>query len=410
MPTTTAPATLLPRALALVLGVFGFGLAAPAQVLTPVTWTHAAEVVDGKTYLVHAAEIEGGWSVYSQYLASDDGPVRTEVTYEELSGATPAGRGEESGGRVAGFDEIFDMEVVKFERTFVIRQEVADFTAGPVSGYLTYMACDKTQCLPPTDVEFEIAAPVGAGRTGVTPAPKAALDKAAAKAVAAARSTRAAPRRAPERTPERAAVAKPPPPLAADTEIASVPTDAPLLGTPREAPTDDRAPVADTDAPVTWRFEVSPDPDGVPAVYHLVATATVAPGWNIYSQDSDEGGPIPTTFAFERGEGYTLKDGIAEVGRRKTAFDEDFGVTVAKLYGPEVRFEQLVTVTDAGAVVTGYLEYMACDQTQCLPPADVSFTYLPVEGYRARGHRRLGGLTAAGRRGHQRRLPHQQRQ
>ena len=394
------------RFASLLFALLGCGLAVRAQVLQPVEWSHATEVVAGKTYLVHTAEIDDGWNVYSQYLESDDGPVRTEVTYEELSGAEVVGRGEESGGRDAGFDAVFEMNVVKFKKTYVIRQEVTGFDAGTITGYLTYMACDATQCLPPTDVEFALTpAATTPGRTAA-PAPKRAVEKAAARAADAVRSARkpsaaAVPPRRDARTAaaggEVPAEPAPHDPTAApEAAGASVAASAPAVS---DVPTAVESAAAGLSAgadaadptfadPVTWRFGVSPTDD--PGTYHLTATASVADGWNIYSQDSDAGGPIPTTFAFDAAAGYTLVDGIAEVGKRKTAFDEVFGVEVAKLFGPEVRFEQTVAVTDPGAVVTGYLEYMACDQTQCLPPADVTFTFVPAQGIA-----RLGALDPA---------------
>jgi len=33
----------------------------------------------------------------------------------------------------------------------------------PVIGYLTYMTCDNKQCLPPQDVEFNLALPAAGG-------------------------------------------------------------------------------------------------------------------------------------------------------------------------------------------------------------------------------------------------------
>ena len=405
------------RLTALVLALLGYCAAVQAQVLQPVKWSHATEVADGKTYLVHTAKIQDGWNVYSQYLESDDGPVRTAITYEELSGAQTVGRGEESGGRDAGFDAVFEMNVVKFKKTYVIRQEVAGFDAGTVSGYLTYMACDATQCLPPTDVEFALTpAATAPGRTDAptqsSARPKEAVAKAAAKATGALRSARK-PRGGDEaaaaKTIPRTAPAEPAQeePVAVEAaRVAVAPTAEPAAGSESAAeetsPPNDGLAAADVPPaegtngptagalvePVTWRFGVSPTDE--PDVYHLVATATVADGWNIYAQDSDEGGPIPTSFAFDVADGYDLLDGVAEAGKRKVGYDETFGVEVAKLYGPEVSFEQAVRVTDPEALVTGYLEYMACDQTQCLPPADVAFTYLPAQGIA-----RLGEVDAA---------------
>ena len=48
------------------------------------------------------------------------------------------------------------MEVTKFTKKATFKQ-VIELKAENVnvSGYLTFMVCDDTKCLPPTDVEFE---------------------------------------------------------------------------------------------------------------------------------------------------------------------------------------------------------------------------------------------------------------
>ena len=58
--------------------------------------------------------------------------------------------------------------MVKFlaDQPFTISQNVTvtDKTK-PVSGYLTYMACDALKCLTPTDVEFSFSMDGGANAT-----------------------------------------------------------------------------------------------------------------------------------------------------------------------------------------------------------------------------------------------------
>jgi len=54
-------------------------------------------------------------------------------------------------------DKLFDVNVIKYlgDEDFIISQKVKTIDADkPVRGYLTYMACNSSGCLPPTDVEF----------------------------------------------------------------------------------------------------------------------------------------------------------------------------------------------------------------------------------------------------------------
>ena len=389
MPTRPAARPLLWTLLALVLPA-----ALAAQVLAPVKWAFTVEQDAGKTYLVHRATIAEGWTVYSQYLESDDGPVATAITYDDLGGATLRGTSAESGGKTTGFDDIFRMNVTKFKREYAIRQEVAGLSAKPVSGYLTYMVCDKTQCLPPTDVDFRFVATANASAAPAsaktTPTPTAP-DRSLAPGItpAPAPGTTLTPR------PDRGgAQVDPParnPPGTPAPAVPSVgaPGVAPGVGVGAKSPSASADnPVFDAinpgDAvvpggaePVTWTFATRRLDD---STYALTATAAIAPGWNIYAQDVADGGPIPTTFHFDATEGVRLDGAVTEAGTRKAGIDPVFGVHVAKLLAPTATFEQRVVLRDPGATVTGYLEFMSCDQEQCLPPQDVRFVYVPARG------------------------------
>jgi len=128
---------------------------------SPVKWSFSAEKVSEKEYdIVITADIAHGWSVYSQYLESDDGPVKTAFEFEKNENLQLIGKTEELGHKKESFDELFGMNLIKFSKKvkFTQRVKVAD-KKQPVSGVLTYMTCDETSCLPPTDVDFTVALP-----------------------------------------------------------------------------------------------------------------------------------------------------------------------------------------------------------------------------------------------------------
>ena len=59
--------------------------AAFGQILEPVKWTMEQKHIAGDEFeLVFKAKIEDGWKVYSQYLESDDGPIRTSFNFDHL--------------------------------------------------------------------------------------------------------------------------------------------------------------------------------------------------------------------------------------------------------------------------------------------------------------------------------------
>ena len=128
---------------------------------TPVKWSFAAEKVSEQEYdLVITANIDAGWSVYSQYLESDDGPVKTKFEFQSSVNLELIGQTEESGNKKESFDELFGMNLIKYSKKAEFTQRVkVKNSSEPISGFLTYMTCDETSCLPPRDVDFSISLP-----------------------------------------------------------------------------------------------------------------------------------------------------------------------------------------------------------------------------------------------------------
>ncbi len=133
-------------------------LSLSSQVLKPIKWDISkVKVSDTEYNLVFKANISPGWTVYSQFT-SDEGPVPTEIVYENKAGIELVGKGSESGYKKEGPDPLFDnVNVIKYldKKPFVITQKikVKDWTK-PVTGYVTYMSCDQERCLPPEDIDF----------------------------------------------------------------------------------------------------------------------------------------------------------------------------------------------------------------------------------------------------------------
>ncbi len=121
--------------------------------------------------------------------------------------------------------------------------------------------------------------------------------------------------------------------------------------------------------PVKWTFSVAQTSD---VEYQITFTAEVANGWSIYSQHTDPSGPVPTSFNFDENANIQLIGEMEERGKKKEAFDELFGVNVIKFSGTTT-FIQKVRAKTEGVSISGYLEYMCCDDEKCLPPKEVDF-------------------------------------
>jgi len=123
------------------------------------------------------------------------------------------------------------------------------------------------------------------------------------------------------------------------------------------------------ESPVKWSFSLGTSGD----THAVLAEATVADGWYIYSQFLDAGGPIPTRITLD---GMELVGKPTELGDEISGFDKYFDMDVIK-YAKEASFSQGFKVVDNTEQVVGTLTFMACTNMKCLPPTDVDIV-LPI--------------------------------
>ncbi len=122
--------------------------------------------------------------------------------------------------------------------------------------------------------------------------------------------------------------------------------------------------------PVQWSYAVVKK---TATSYQVNITATLPRPWHIYSQTTSNGGPIPTTVAFNKNPLATLTGKIQELGALKVVHDASFGVDVKYFYD-KVEFVQMVTLkAPVKTNLSGTVEYMVCNDSQCLPPTKVPF-------------------------------------
>ena len=122
--------------------------------------------------------------------------------------------------------------------------------------------------------------------------------------------------------------------------------------------------------PVKWTYTAKKIAD---KTYELHMTATIDGNWHLYAQDAGEG-PEPTTFTFTANPLIKFDGKVKEVGKLEKSYDKNFK-SVSKYYGNKVDFVQKVKVKSSIAtVVKGTVNFMVCNDRQCLPPRDVPFT------------------------------------
>ena len=122
--------------------------------------------------------------------------------------------------------------------------------------------------------------------------------------------------------------------------------------------------------PVLWSYTAKKIAD---KTYELHITATINGNWHLYAQDAGEG-PEPTTFKFTPNPLIKFDGKVKEIGKLEKSFDKNFN-SVLKYYANKVDFVQKVKVKSSIAtVVKGTVNFMVCNDRQCLPPRDVPFT------------------------------------
>ena len=129
--------------------------------------------------------------------------------------------------------------------------------------------------------------------------------------------------------------------------------------------------MAQKNDPVQWNFNAVKKSD---KTYEVTFSAIVAKPWHIYSQTTPKGGPVPTKITYKTNPLVVVKDNNAkENGALKQIHDKFFGVDV-KYFNDKVDFVQTVTLkANAKTNITGTIEYMVCNDEECLPPKKIPF-------------------------------------
>ena len=123
--------------------------------------------------------------------------------------------------------------------------------------------------------------------------------------------------------------------------------------------------------PVRWEYNVKRITS---EQFEVTLTAIIEPGWHIYSQSTPDGGPLPTQISFNKNPLLSFNGSVKEIGALHEKHEEVFDVKV-KYYNNMVVFRQLVNLTKkVKTKVSGTVEYMVCNDSECLPPRKSSFS------------------------------------
>lgn len=124
--------------------------------------------------------------------------------------------------------------------------------------------------------------------------------------------------------------------------------------------------------PVTWNasYVSTSNTEG-----EIHFTATIDKKWHIYSQRPTDVGPIPTSFTVSPNADFELV-GKVEEGEAHEEFVAAFDAKVF-VFSEKAVFKQKIKLKNQkGTTIKSTLEFMTCNDVQCLPPTMIDFTVL----------------------------------
>lgn len=124
--------------------------------------------------------------------------------------------------------------------------------------------------------------------------------------------------------------------------------------------------------PVKWSYAVN---DLNETESELVFTGKLDNGWHIYSQYTDDNGPLGIAFEFTPSKDYKLIGKVTESPKPHEEFDNDFKCNVRSFSGKVVFKQKIKRLSDKDFKVAGTFSYQACNNGSCIAPEDRDFNF-----------------------------------
>jgi len=107
--------------------------------------------------------------------------------------------------------------------------------------------------------------------------------------------------------------------------------------------------------------------------YEVKLTAIIKGNFHLYAQQLGVEGPVPTSFVFTPNPLFSLTGKVKEMGKLIKKFESAWDGNVS-YFEKKVEFIQVVKCkANVKTNLSGEVEFMVCNDAQCLPPAKVPF-------------------------------------
>ena len=123
--------------------------------------------------------------------------------------------------------------------------------------------------------------------------------------------------------------------------------------------------------PVKWSTSIEKITE---TTYNLIITASIEENWHLYSQNVPDDGPIATLFTFEKNNNFELV-GLPIEEEGHTVDDPVFGMKIKYFENRAIFKQQIKLLTKNAHKINGSVEFMVCDDSNCLPPTDIDLFF-----------------------------------
>ena len=123
-----------------------------AQLLEPIKWSYSVKpTTSSEAEITITAKIDSGWHLYDLTMPSEDGPLPTTFSFQQLKGGKLIGGLKKKSPLITKFDEQFEMDLKWFENEAVFSQtvKIENKDEFQLNVEIRYMPCNDRQCLSP---------------------------------------------------------------------------------------------------------------------------------------------------------------------------------------------------------------------------------------------------------------------
>jgi len=120
----------------------------------PIVWDFSVKQCGENSYQVKSvATISDPWAIYSHYLPKDADPIPSNIAFTTV-GVLKKKPLKEKGHKIT-FDKLYGEGITKYKKKLTFLQEITiDKPISKIEGYIVYMVCNESQCMPPKQVAF----------------------------------------------------------------------------------------------------------------------------------------------------------------------------------------------------------------------------------------------------------------